>query len=92
MEAGENQNMGKYKEIMNDGNYGSTCLLTPHPVLDVENFKCLIFVAYCLHDFSDVRQTAKYKADPLAPVLSYSDIEIATEKLTLCNSLGVIKS
>jgi hypothetical protein len=37
--------MDKYKEIMNDWNYNTSCTLTSLPVLDLENFKRLIFVA-----------------------------------------------
>jgi hypothetical protein len=40
--------MDKYKDIMNEWNYDASSTLTSHLVLDLENFKCLIFVAQCV--------------------------------------------
>jgi hypothetical protein len=37
--------MDKYKEIMNYRNYDASWMLTSLPVLDLQNFKCLAFVA-----------------------------------------------
>jgi hypothetical protein len=37
--------MDKYKEIMNDWNYNASYTLASLPVSDLENFKCLIFIA-----------------------------------------------
>jgi hypothetical protein len=48
MEGREKPHMVKYKEIMNYWNYDASCMLTSLPVLDLENFKHLIFVAQCV--------------------------------------------
>jgi hypothetical protein len=45
MEGIEKPRMDKYKEITNDWNYEASCMLTSLLVWDLENFKCLIFVA-----------------------------------------------
>jgi hypothetical protein len=37
----------KYKKITNEQNYDASCTLTSLPVLDLESFKHLIFVAEC---------------------------------------------
>jgi hypothetical protein len=50
MEGTEKQHMDKYKEIMNDWNYDANCKLTSLLVWDIENFKCLIFVAQSVQD------------------------------------------
>jgi hypothetical protein len=44
MEGREKLHTDKCKEITNDWNYDASCML---PVLGLENFKCLIFVAQC---------------------------------------------
>jgi hypothetical protein len=46
-EGTEKPHMDKYKEITNDWNYVASCMLTSLPVSDLENLKCLIFVAEC---------------------------------------------
>jgi hypothetical protein len=45
MEGREKPHMDKYKEIINDWNYDTSCMLTPLLVWDFENFKRFIFVA-----------------------------------------------
>jgi hypothetical protein len=45
MEGIEKPHTDKYKEIMNDWNYDASCMLTSFLVWDLENFKCLIFIA-----------------------------------------------
>jgi hypothetical protein len=50
MEGGEKPHTFKYKEIKNDWNYDASCTLISLPVRDLENFKCLIFVAESVHD------------------------------------------
>jgi hypothetical protein len=46
MEGRERPHVEKYEEIMNVWNYDTSCTLTSLPVLNFENFKCLIFVAW----------------------------------------------
>jgi hypothetical protein len=48
MEGTEKPHMDKYKENTNDRNNSSAMLISP-PVWDLENFKCLIFVAQSVH-------------------------------------------
>jgi hypothetical protein len=45
MEGREKLHMDKYREITNDWNYDTSCRLTSLLILDLENFKHLIFVA-----------------------------------------------
>jgi hypothetical protein len=45
MEGTEKPHMDKHKEITSDWNYDASCTLTSLLVWDLENFKCLIFVA-----------------------------------------------
>jgi hypothetical protein len=49
MEGREKQHADKYKEIVNDWNYDTSCTCTSLPVQDLEYFKCLIFVAQNVH-------------------------------------------
>jgi hypothetical protein len=49
MEGREKPHTDKYKEIMNDWNYDASCVLTSLLVKDLENFKCMIFVAQNVH-------------------------------------------
>jgi hypothetical protein len=46
MEGIEKPHAEKYKEIMNDWNYDAKCTLTSLLILDLENFKHLVFVAH----------------------------------------------
>jgi hypothetical protein len=45
MEGREKPHMDKYVEIVSDWNCDTSCMFTTCPVLDLENFRCLIFVA-----------------------------------------------
>jgi hypothetical protein len=45
MEVMEKPHAGKYKEIRNDWNYDTSCMLTSLSVWDLEIFKPLVFVA-----------------------------------------------
>jgi hypothetical protein len=47
MEGREKPHTDEYKEITNDRNYDASCVLISFLVWDLENFKCLIFVAQC---------------------------------------------
>jgi hypothetical protein len=45
VEGREKSHNGKIKEIVDDKDYDASCTLTPVPVLDFGNVKCLMFVA-----------------------------------------------
>jgi hypothetical protein len=45
MEHTEKLHKEKYTKIMNNCNYDASCMLTSLKVSDLENIKCLIFVA-----------------------------------------------
>jgi N6-adenosine-specific RNA methylase IME4 len=55
MEGREKSHMDKYKESTKDWNYDASCMLTSLPVSDLENFKCLIFVAQTVHDIIKIK-------------------------------------
>lgn len=42
----QRKDTGTYRGNVNDWNYDSSCMLTSLPVWDLENFRCLIFVAH----------------------------------------------
>jgi hypothetical protein len=45
MEGRQKPHMKKHKQIMNDQNYDTRCMLTPLPASDSENFKYFNFAA-----------------------------------------------
>jgi hypothetical protein len=49
MEGREKPHTHKYKEITNDWNYDTSCMLMSLPVQDLENFKRLTFVTQSVH-------------------------------------------
>jgi hypothetical protein len=49
MKCRELPHVDKYKEIAYDWNYDASYMLTSLVVLDLENYKCLIFVAQRVH-------------------------------------------
>jgi hypothetical protein len=50
MEGIETPHMDKYKEIKNDWNYDASCMLTSLLLWDLENFKCLDFIAQSVQE------------------------------------------
>jgi hypothetical protein len=52
MEGREKPHTDKYKETTNDWNYDAIGMLTFLLVWELENFKCLIFVAQSVHTFT----------------------------------------
>jgi hypothetical protein len=64
-----------------------TCLQIPTD-LKVENYFCQ---RLNVHDGNDVGQTEIHTAEPLAPELSSSEVEIAIEKLKVINHRVLIK-
>jgi hypothetical protein len=52
MEGRELTQTVKYKEVVNDWNYDSSCMLTLLLDSDLENFKSLVFVAQTVPKFT----------------------------------------
>jgi hypothetical protein len=49
MEGKGKPHTDQQKEITNDLNYNASGMLTSLPLSDLNNFKCLLFVAHCEH-------------------------------------------
>jgi hypothetical protein len=66
---------------MNSWNYDASCMSTSLPVLDLQNFNCLIFFAQIVHGFNNVRHIEIHTAALLIHEPSSFEVMIAVEKL-----------
>jgi hypothetical protein len=80
MEGTEKPRADKYKKITNYWNYDASCMCTSLPVLDFENFQCLIFVAQSA-------QTALVLREEL--IFEHNSFYLATDNFIFLNRYSV---